>query len=190
MSQQKLDQREVDKIRAALARDGPGQAAVRFDENSPEFHKAMQQRRKKRQYAGSQQRRILTETSQEGSTMADQDDQQNKQTPAQQRRAATRQQSPAQERAAQGQRTSAQQRVIARQRQQARRVGWEDEPMAAYPHMIFASEKAELTKERLAEVATSVLDGATSEISALKVVVTREVVLDRVDPTIVRRRAA
>lgn len=47
--------------------------------------------------------------------------------------------------------------------------------MASYPHMIFASESAELTKDKLVDIVTAALrdDDLTSEQSALKAVVAR-----------------
>lgn len=57
MAQQRVDDREVRKIREAMRRDGMKTAAQRFDENSPEYQKAQQHRAALRS-AGAQQRRL------------------------------------------------------------------------------------------------------------------------------------
>lgn len=48
MAQEKIDDREVQKIRASMTQDGDAKAAARFDENSPEFRKAQESRQKAR----------------------------------------------------------------------------------------------------------------------------------------------
>lgn len=102
MAQPKIDDREVRKIRAAIARDGVTKASSRFDEHSPEWHKA-QQERATRRAVGAKQRALheIEPPTKEGTTM-----QNTKPTPAQ-------------ERSAQQSRSDAQAKVAAMKRQQA-----------------------------------------------------------------------
>lgn len=109
MAEQKVDDRGVKKIRAAIAQDGLGKAAQRFDEDSPEWQKAQQERAKLKAAGAEQRARILraAETNQkEGKTMTS--------TPPPGLKP-----SPAQERSSQAQRAAAQQKVQEMRRQQA-----------------------------------------------------------------------
>ena len=106
MAEQKVDDREVKKIRESMRRDGAAKTAQRFGENSPEYRAAQQQRSALRS-AGNDQRRLNTEHTTKESTMSTNTD---KQTPA------------AQQRSAQAQRTAAQQKVAAMKQRQAQQA--------------------------------------------------------------------
>lgn len=104
MAKPRIDLREVDKIKAAIARDGLQTAAGRFDHQSPEWRQAQRDRRRLRR-AGARQRKDLIDEKENTMTS------QNK----------IEKQSPAQQRSAQAQRAAAQEKIAAVRRQQVQR---------------------------------------------------------------------
>ena len=104
MAKPRIDLREVDKIKAAIARDGLQTAAGRFDHQSPEWRQAQRDRRRLRR-AGARQKKDLIDEKE--SAMTNQSKKEER--------------PPAQQRSAQAQRAAAQERIAAVRRQQTQR---------------------------------------------------------------------